>query len=92
MGVRLGSSAELADDDDADAVEADDAALAVDEASGETVEMPLNDAMAPAGRPQPPERGLPFGKIAGATGVLERAVVVEQMYWTGGELDESTWT
>ena len=90
MGVRLGSSAELADDEDADADEVDDAARAVDEASGETVEMPLNDAMAPAGRPQPPERGLPFGKIAGATGVLERALVVEQMYWTGGELDEST--
>lgn len=77
---------------DEDADELADAELEVDDASGETVEMPLNDAMAPTGRPHPPLSGLPLGKIDGATGVFESALVDEQMYWTGGELDESMWT
>lgn len=73
-------------------MEDDEAEAEVDEASGWTVEMPVKDAMLPTGRPQPPDSGLPLGKMAGATGVFESALRVEQMYCTGGELESSTWT
>ena len=85
---------DAADEEDAaeDADELAYAELADDDASGKTVEMPLKDARAPTGRPHPPLSGLPLGKIEGAKGVLESALLDEQMYWTGGELDESMWT